>query len=335
LLSSTTSAAAAFAVSSATASQQQRFRTSSARTASISSSSSNDASLPSRPRRTAADAYYRTHGELPLPKVMHAVLPPDDDNNNNKRGILVIGDVHGCYDEMLLLHEQAVQEHNHGNAFRHVVLVGDLCNKGKKSVDVIRHVQSTPNWWSVRGNHDDGALRAALMGNDAQQQGKKKYHWIHNMNDSDVEFLSELPYTLRIPKERLLDASGDENTVDTLIVHAGLIPGVKLEEQSIETMVTLREVELTDDGFYRYYHSHAENNKSHSHYPWASVWRGPEQIVFGHDARRELQQHEWATGLDTGACYGKKLTGLILPDNKLVQVEALEVYCQIGGNSQD
>eukprot|EP00978_Attheya_sp_CCMP212_P020971 scaffold60718_cov59-Attheya_sp.AAC.3 len=54
--------------------------------------------------------------------------------------------------------------------------------------------------------------------------------------------------------------------------------------------------------------------------PWAQEWRGPPMVIFGHDARRGLQLHDWAIGLDTGACYGKELTGIILPHRKLVNV---------------
>jgi len=300
----------------------------------------------SRTGETDADKYFRLHGKLPRPKVMHAVLPNNNNNNNNndcssgdddddKRGILVIGDVHGCYDELLLLHEKAVVEYNEGRAFCHVILVGDLSNKGPQSVPVLRHVRRTPHWWSVRGNHDDGALRAAL--GDAAQQSKSKYQWIFNdgLSDADVDFLAELPYTIRIPKE-MLNNNDEEERFDTLIVHAGLIPGLNLEEQSIETMITVREVVEEVDGSYRYYRkddSHNNNNNAKPN-PWASVWTGPEKVFFGHDARRGLQQYAWAVGLDTGVCYGKKLTGVVLLPNhlpQLVQVEALDVHCPIGG----
>ena len=301
-----------------------------------------------RTGETDADQYFRLHGKLPRPKVMHAVLPnnnnndrssgeddDDDDNLNDDskpRGILVIGDVHGCYDELLLLHEKAVVEHNEGRAFGHVILVGDLCNKGPQSVPVLRHVRLSHNWWSVRGNHDDGALRAAL--GDAQQQSKSKYQWIFDdgLSDADVEFLAELPYTIRIPKEMLNNDDGRRQRVDTLIVHAGLIPGLDLEEQSIETMITVREVVEEVDGSYRYYRK--DNSHNDDKHPWASVWTGPEKVFFGHDARRGLQQYAWAVGLDTGVCYGKKLTGVVLLPNhlpQLVQVEALDVHCPIGG----
>lgn len=50
------------------------------------------------------------------------------------------------------------------------------------------------------------------------------------------------------------------------------------------------------------------------------------QVLFGHDAKRGLQRCPRATGLDTGSCYGRKLTGIILPEGRLVDVDALRVY---------
>lgn len=303
------------------------------------------------------------HATLPAPPTPAAGLTDSRLLHENKTSttshhkILIIGDVHGCYDEMMLLHQTAVQQHNDGCEFAHVILVGDLVNKGPQSLAVLRHVQQhhqQHHWWAVRGNHDQGALRAALLepANHNPKPSDQKYAWMEGdtLTDADVEFLSKLPYTLRIPREWFAqtnengtnnDGNNELSSIgngDILIVHAGLIPGVALEEQTIETMITLREVEVIDNnpsgGVYRYYRQMDRcSDSAHRVVPWASVWLGPEMIVFGHDARRGLQRYDpWAIGLDTGACYGKKLTGLILPDRKLVHVDALDVHCPIGGD---
>ena len=152
------------------------------------------------------------------------------------------------------------------------------------------------------------------------------------MSDEDVEFLSELPYTLRIPQEWCSNDDNPDTTGDVVVVHAGLIPGVALSEQTTTTMVTLREVVVESSSSRSSDTSTISNNNNNnnSRVPWASVWSGPDTIVFGHDARRGLQQYPWAVGLDTGACYGKQLTGLVLPERTIVQVEALDVHCPIG-----
>jgi hypothetical protein len=284
-----------------------------------------------RTGKTAADEYFHEHGDIPRPSVMHAVLPLPQDAPEDKprKGILVIGDIHGCYDELIALVAKAKQE-NDGMDFIFVCCVGDLVNKGKHSARVVRHVCNTDRWLAVRGNHDDGALAAAL--GDESRRRKKKYRWVDELSDQDVMWMANLPYSLRIPASLL----GEE--IDTVIVHAGFVPGKELEYQSRETMVTIREVQKIGPGdSYKIMHSKRSNSKSQvdNVHPWATVWKGPFRVIFGHDARRGLQLHEWTTGLDTGACYGNQLTGIILglPERKLVQVDALEVHSPPGGES--
>jgi bis(5'-nucleosyl)-tetraphosphatase (symmetrical) len=253
--------------------------------------------------------------------------------------ILIIGDVHGCYDEMMQLYQSA-------GAPEIVILVGDLVNKGPHSAKVVRHVRSTPGWFAVRGNHDDGTLRAA-MGDPTEQlaaKSNKKYDWLFGkteeddngspgsccvLSQDDLQWLHDLPYTIRIP-------ATDREESDILIVHAGLVPGIPLEAQSNATMMTLRTVVSVlvseeKDGQQQSssYHYSASSGGSGG-MPWASVWTGPDFVIFGHDARRGLQRERHALGLDTGACYGKQLTGIVLPSKTINQVDSLRTYCTIG-----
>lgn len=322
-----------------------------------------------RTRQTQADLYYQKHRELPRPTNMHTTLPDliaataaasksstttvtnstDSclESGEAAKNILIIGDVHGCYEELLQLHKKAVQE-NHA-PFLYVILVGDLCNKGPYSAKVIRHVRLSPNWYSVRGNHDNGALSAAL-GNEKQLK-KDKYAWIKEtmeeksavsaepnkvvLSDEDINWLSELPYTITIPKEFTRDDD------DTIVVHAGFIPEKDLHKQDIEDMITIRDIGAKCDhhGNFKHFKPH-ENGKSKalvasspeeakicdSRVTWASAWFGPKRVVFGHNARRRLQIYPgyWAIGLDTGAVYGGELTGMILPGRKLVSIQTKE-----------
>ena len=101
-------------------------------------------------------------------------------------------------------------------------------------------------------------------------------------------------------------------------MHAGLVPGIPLERQSRTHLLTLRK--LPADG---------SPSPRVEGTPWAAHWKGPEHVLFGHDAVRGLQKHPYATGLDTGCVYGKRLTGLLLPEHELVSVPARRTYREV------
>jgi bis(5'-nucleosyl)-tetraphosphatase (symmetrical) len=288
-------------------------------------------SVSSEPRRTydtPVDHYYKMHGALPRPSTMHRVISihpkPERDN------VLVVGDVHGCLDELLDLVDEATKR-NDGIEFDSIILVGDLVNKGPSSAAVVRHVREM-GWLCVRGNHDDGALMAAV--GDKRRQMLRRYDWVKELSEEDVLWLSELPYSIRIsPVVNQVDDPSHQGEASTIvIVHAGFVPGVELERQTIQDMITLRNVARAgQDGNYVSEHDRAEPpDQLGPVVPWASAWKGPGHVIFGHDARRGLQSHPHATGLDSGCCYGKELTGVSLPSRRIVQVKARHVYCPPG-----
>ena len=139
--------------------------------------------------------------------------------------------------------------------------------------------------------------------------------------------MKELPYSIHIP------------AWNSLVVHAGIIPSIALDKQTPTDLVTLRNIVFHEDG------TRVEGtSRNDIGEPWVNHWQGdatallgaafsnePLHIVFGHDARRGLQQGAHFTGLDTGCAYGRQLSALILPERRLVQVPAREVYSPVDG----
>jgi hypothetical protein len=306
-------------------------------------------SIP-RTFQTKADIYFQKHDKIPQPPIIHEQLEQliqNDtrdsgygtttsattsmssfffNNNNNiqkKESILIIGDVHGCLHELQALVQKAQDVNNNHHLFDCIILVGDLCNKGPHSAKVIQFVRQQKYWYTVRGNHDDGALAAALGCMVRRKQ--TKYAWVmttlssknkqeanndsgdgdgdgddddgdgdgdgdnciessSSLSDEDVEWLSNIPYTISIPKSYWQSDNGESNIKndekdtskrkmkeDVIIVHAGFIPNEPIETQGIQSMVTIRDVmkiqqssnqndndSQHDDG--QHYHSNHNNN---------------------------------------------------------------------------
>jgi hypothetical protein len=92
-----------------------------------------------------------------------------------------------------------------------------------------------------------------------------------------------------------------------LVVHAALDPRLPLEEQRERTLLYGRTID--GDG--------NVSERREGGEPWGASYRGPEHVVFGHDAQSEPQLHPWATGIDTRCVYGGALTALVLPSGQL------------------
>lgn len=220
---------------------------------------------------------------------------------------VVIGDVHGCVDELHALLRAC--GHNRGDE---VVLVGDLIFKGPDSRGVLALVRELAAH-SVRGNHDQHALRLRplLLEQGGDALPTKKRELLTSFDATDWAQLEALPLWYALPSQQ------------ALVVHGGLQPGVPLAEQDPEMLMGMRT--LRADG--------SPSKRAEDGVLWGSRWPGPELVVFGHHASRGLQQHPFAIGLDTGCVYGGKLTACILPERRLVSVPARRSYVPIKGEA--
>lgn len=208
---------------------------------------------------------------------------------------VIIGDVHGCIEEL----DQLLLSCGHGFSDR-LVFVGDLIAKGPDSEAVVRRAREL-GALGVKGNHDEHVLRWYRRGPAAPGALKPVHRQVAEaLGPKDWAYLEALPLWLRLEEH------------EVIVVHGGLVPGVALEAQDPEDLLTLRSID-----------PHGRPSKRvDGGVPWASLWRGPETVVFGHDALRGLQRHPHAIGLDTGCVYGGQLSALVLPERRTVAVAA-------------
>ncbi|HXJ22558.1 MAG TPA: metallophosphoesterase [Polyangia bacterium] len=214
---------------------------------------------------------------------------------------IIIGDVHGCLDELLTLVRRARRDPED-----RIVLVGDLVAKGPDSAGVVAWARES-RVDAVLGNHDAHALKAAHGDPHVRPTHRAV---AETLSPDDVAWLDDRPLWLRL---------GEIGGRQHLVVHGGFVPGVPLDDQERDVVLNLRSI--TADG---------RPSKKLDGTPWGALWRGPEQVTYGHDAVRGLQRHPLATGLDTGCVYGHELTALILPEGDLISVPAARVYAPPG-----
>jgi hypothetical protein len=97
-----------------------------------------------------------------------------------------------------------------------------------------------------------------------------------------------------------------------LVVHAGVRPGVALDEQSVEDLTELRTL--------------GEDRKSREGTPWYEVYEGEKTVLFGHWPAGELRRGAHALGIDTGCVYGYELTAYVIETEEVVRVQARRAY---------
>ncbi|XP_015923483.1 bis(5'-nucleosyl)-tetraphosphatase PrpE [asymmetrical]-like [Parasteatoda tepidariorum] len=242
------------------------------------------------------------------PKVPHLFLDATYLDRFNE--VVVIGDVHGCLSELQLL----LANNNIAGDNVLKILTGDILRKGPDSIGVIRFLRETPFILTVRGNNDQKVLERYLKHQNIKgYQYKKPDQFIKNMTTDDLNFIAELPYTISMP------------SLNAIVVHGGLIPGVPLEDHTPYDLMNMRNC-IEDKhcpGGYRPFNGDKKGSR------WAALWDGPQYIYFGHDHPRNLQITPKAIGVDTSCVYGRYLTGIFVKGprkGKFVRQDALKQY---------
>jgi diadenosine tetraphosphatase ApaH/serine/threonine PP2A family protein phosphatase len=207
---------------------------------------------------------------------------------------IIIGDIHGCFDELCdLLKLIDLQAHDR------VIAVGDLITKGPKNAEVLDLFIQDQRFSSVVGNHDR-TIRQRLRGEPAPltKQQSDALRQLDHDRERYSHYLRSLPYMIELPNH--------------LIVHAGIRPGVPLDEQMASDLTEIRTM--------------GADPARRQGTAWYKIYRGPKTIVFGHWPTKKSTRAPFAIGLDTGCVYGGHLTGYIIESDELVSVPARDTY---------
>ena len=227
--------------------------------------------------------------------------------------IYAIGDIHGCYKELSSLlalidadHEARETTKAAGQkdepSSQHIIFLGDYVDRGPESQAVIETLlalkQHRANVVTLKGNHE-----AAML--DFLDHPEDLDHWLNWGGEDTLRSYGISPILGRPPLElsnelkRQLPKTHEQflrtlplthQAGDYFFVHAGIRPGIAIEEQKEEDLLWIRK---------RFQNAPPDE-------------RPDRVIVHGHDPVKKPVDVGWRIAVDTGACWTGTLCAVVL-----------------------
>jgi hypothetical protein len=230
---------------------------------------------------------------------------------------IIIGDVHGCIDELKALINQLQL-----NLDDRLFFIGDLINKGPDSVGVVQYLFALSKTYSISlilGNHEEKFLRYLQH----KQTNSKALATMkitpdfellaQNLKTDEIEFLKQSFYNYYLEQ------------LDLVLVHGGITKNCKVdfrinspynsEKRNSELELLTKTRFLDSNG--KFVSLGSENQTTPF---WADVYDGSHgKVVFGHQSfmQNSPRYFPHAIGIDMGCVYGGYLTALIISDKKI------------------
>ncbi len=239
----------------------------------------------------------------------------------------IVGDVHGCFDELMaLLAQLGYDVRRQGDApaapqfsaahpeGRTLIFLGDLADRGPKAPDTLRLVMDLVEAGLARcvpGNHDQKLLRA-LRGRNVQiTHGLGET--LAQLNGESAEFKERLV--------RFLDGLISHYVLDDgrlVVAHAGMR----------EEMQGRASGRVRDFALYGETTGETDEFGLPIRYNWAEEYRGRAMVVYGHTPVPDPVWLNRTINIDMGCVFGGRLTALRYPEKELVSVPAARTSYQ-------
>ena len=219
------------------------------------------------------------------------------------RRIYAVGDVHGCAAELDALMDLIAADAD-GVADARIVFLGDYVDRGPDTPGVLDRLiaigAAHPQTVFLKGNHE-----AALL--DFLHAPEDMRHWLDWGGEETLRNYGVDGSPSRPGEEiaaELVEAMPDDHFAfltaldlkhiegDYLFVHAGVRPGVALEDQDEQDLLWIR----------KRFHNAAPHE------------RPAYTVVHGHERTQKALDAGWRIGVDTGACWTGRLTAVVIED---------------------
>jgi serine/threonine protein phosphatase 1 len=211
--------------------------------------------------------------------------------------MLIIGDIHGCYDELQeLLAKAGIGDDEP------VIALGDIVDRGPDSPRVVEFFRQQPHFHSIMGNHERKHIRhqsGLVKLANSQRITIAQFAEQDALPYADaLHYMATFPHYLELP--------------EAILFHGYLEPTVPLHKQKATVL------NGTMSGEKYLYKQYAP--------PWYEWYTGDKPLIVGHRnytrSAVPFVFNDLVYGLDTGVYEGKALTGLLLPHFRLISVPA-------------
>jgi protein phosphatase len=232
----------------------------------------------------------------------------------------IIGDVHGCYDELCMLLERLGYVEDAEGVPRHktrrAIFLGDLVDRGPRSLDSLllaKRMVDAGAALMVPGNHEV-KLERYLRGKNV-----KPTHGL-------ARTIAELDALT--PEEKGKTSALLSDFIQSLISHLVLEDGKLV----VAHAGMKKELQMRGSGAVREFALYGETTGEvdADGFPvradWALDYAGDAEVVYGHTPVHEAVWVNRTICIDTGCVFGGVLTALRWPEHELVQVPAKQAY---------
>ena len=252
--------------------------------------------------------------EIAGAEVVRAPLPVD--RRAESGPFDVVGDVHGCGDELEELLALLGYARDPLGVYRHpsrrAVFVGDLVDRGPRVVDVLRTAMdmvAAGAAFAVPGNHD-AKLAKKLRGRNVVVA--------HGLAES-LEQIGREPPAFAARVADFLDALPSHLVLDggrLVVAHAGM-------RQSLQGRDSSR---VRDFALYGETTGATDQYGLPVRLDWAAEYHGSALVVYGHTPVAEPRWMQRTVNVDTGCVFGGALTAMRWPELTFVSVPARQEY---------
>ena len=237
----------------------------------------------------------------------------------------IIGDVHGCFDELHRLladlgYQVQADAANEGRfkvtppQGRKIIFVGDLVDRGPQSPQVLKLAMDMVRdgvALCVTGNHDD-KLKRFLMGRNVKLAHGLELTVEQLSNETDAFKEEVLEFLRKLPDHLVLDHGA------LTVAHAGL----------------KEEMQGRQSGAVRSFCLYGETSGETDEFGlpvrhnWAGEYKGQSMVVYGHTPVPEAIWQNQTINIDTGCVFGGNLSALRYPEREIHSVPAKKVYSE-------